>query len=206
VLTFLSSTTSTIAVFDFDNTITDRDSLLPFLFYVQGVWKTIYFLILLVPDFLRYMIGNISRQAIKEKILIRFIGGKSFTEVQAFGKQYAEGLLDRYLKPEALKRLAWHQAQGDRCLLVSASLEFYLSPWAMRYGFEAVIASHLEVTSNGLVTGCLEGLNCWGSEKERRLLAYLGAVKPHQLYVYGDSRGDQEMLALAHYPFYRKFE
>lgn len=197
---------SIIAIFDFDHTLTNRDSLLPFLFYVQGFWKTIYFLILLIPFFIRYLLGNLSRQSMKEKIITRFMGGRSFVDLQNLGKQYADNQLDRYLKPKAIKRLNWHQSQGHRCLLISASLEFYLIPWAMRHGFESVLASRLEITPDGDVTGRLNGLNCWGPEKERRLFAYLNAEEPAQFYVYGDSRGDQEILALAHYPFYRKFE
>lgn len=196
---------STVAVFDFDNTLTDRDSLLPFLFYVQGFWKTIFLLITLIPHFIRYVIGNLPRQQMKEKILRRFIGGKSLVEVKALGQKYVDQQLDRYLKPEALKRLAWHLSQGHRCLLVSASLEFYLIPWAKKHGFENVLASRLEITSDGYVTGNLVGLNCWGPEKERRLLAYFGSLKPDHIYAYGDSRGDQEMLQWAHYPFYRTF-
>lgn len=195
-----------VAVFDFDHTITDRDSLLPFLFFVQGFWKTFYFLFLLIPSFLTYLIGYLSRQKMKERILQRFIGGRSFKEIENLGKEYADTQLDHYLKPKALKRLAWHQSLGHRCLLVSASLEFYLIPWAKRHGFEAVLGSRLEVSSSGIVIGKLIGLNCWGAEKERRLLDYWDHKKPAQLYVYGDSRGDQEMLALAHFPFYRKFE
>jgi HAD superfamily hydrolase (TIGR01490 family) len=194
-----------VAVFDFDHTLTDRDSLFPFLFYVEGVWKTSYHLAALTPAFARFLIGHLSRQQIKEKILARFIGGRVFTEVQALGQDYAEKQLDLYLKSDAMQRLTWHQSQGHRCLLVSASLEFYLKPWAMRHGFEKVLASRIELTSTGEVTGRLVGLNCWGPEKERRLLAYLGPKENYQLYVYGDSRGDQDILALADYPFYRKF-
>lgn len=194
-----------IAIFDFDHTLTDRDSLLPFLFYIKGFWKTAYLLILLLPFFVRYLTGRLSRQHMKEKILAGFIAGKSWTDVQLLGKQYADKQLDHYLKSEAMKRLNWHQAQGHRCILVSASLEFYLVPWAMRHGFEKVIASRLEVNEEGNVTGQLVGLNCWGPEKKCRLLAYLGSEEKAQLYVYGDSRGDREILALAHYPFYRKF-
>ena len=199
---------SIIAVFDFDHTLTDCDSLLPFLCYIQGIWKASYHLAALSPAFFRFFAGSLSRQEIKEKILTRFLGGCSFADVQALGENYADRQLDHYLKPEALQRLLWHQVQGHRCLLVSASLEFYLKPWAKRHGFEEVIASRLELTSRGLVTGKLAGLNCWGPEKERRLLAYLGA-KPkesYELYVYGDSRGDQEILALADHPFYRRFQ
>lgn len=196
-----------IAVFDFDNTLTDRDSLLPFLFYVHGFWKTICHLLMLTPVFILYVLGILSRQRTKEKILNRFIGGRSWSDVQTLGKTYADQQLDHYLKPEAMKRVAWHQSQGHRCLLVSASLEFYLKPWAKRHGFEEVLASRLEVTSSGHVNGNLVGLNCWGPEKRLRLLSYLGSKdNKTKLYVYGDSRGDQEILELADYPFYRRFE
>lgn len=198
-------TSAIIAVFDFDHTLTNRDSLLPFLFYLQGFWKTNYHLITLIPTFLRFLSGNLSRQATKERILTCFIKGLSAVNLQTLGTIYADQQLDHYLNPQALKRLAWHQAQGHRCLLISASLEFYLKPWAIRHGFETVLASQLEFTSTSHATGRLKGLNCWGPEKRNRLLAYLGDKKNYRLYVYGDSRGDQEILELADYPFYRQF-
>jgi len=197
-----------IAVFDFDNTITDRDSLLPLLFYVRGCWRSVGNLLALTPDFVRFLMRNLSRQQIKEKILKHFFGGMSFADLQVLGREYAEKKLDSYLKPEAIKRLKWHQLRGDRCILISASLEFYLKPWAMRHGFEEVLASRLELTPAGIVTGHLVGLNCWGPEKENRLRAYLGKAAENgelQLYVYGDSRGDREILAMADHPFYRTF-
>ncbi len=197
------TTSSIVAAFDFDHTLTDRDSLLPFLFDSQGIWKSSYYFTILGPQFVRFLLGHLSRQEIKEKILERFIGGQSFTDIQALGKQYADQKLDQYLKPKSLERLAWHQSQGHRCLLVSASLDFYLQPWAVRHGFEAVLCSSLEVTLADLVTGKLLGLNCWGPEKAKRLLAYLGPKEHYRLYAYGDSRGDKEMLALADYSFYR---
>ncbi|MFI0435911.1 MAG: HAD-IB family hydrolase [Parachlamydiaceae bacterium] len=197
--------TPPIALFDFDRTLTDRDSLLPFLFYVQGFFKTLYLLICLTPFFIGYLFRFLSRQQIKEKILHQFIGGKSYAQLCELAEQYANNQLDRYLKPEAVKRLLWHQSMGHRCLLVSASLDFYLIPWAKRYGFESVLASQLEVQPDGKVTGLLKGLNCWGGEKKRRILAYFGERGHGELYAYGDSRGDQEMLALADHPFYRRF-
>lgn len=201
----MSTPSSVVAVFDFDHTLTDRDSFLPFLFYSIGFWKTVYYLMTLILDFVKFLTGNLSRQAMKERIIHRFIGGWSFTEVEALAQRYADQKLDRYIKSKAWKRLAWHQSQGHRCLLVSAALDFYLKPWAMRHGFESVLASRLELTQTGKITGRLLGDNCWGLEKKRRLLAYLDSEKNYRLYVYGDSRGDQEILALADYPFYRTF-
>jgi phosphatidylglycerophosphatase C len=194
----------TFAVFDFDNTITDRDSLVPFLFFMKGFWNTIFHLTMLLPIFLGYVLGMVSRQKTKEKILSRFLKGLSWTELQALGRKYAAQQLDRYVKPEALKRIAWHQAQGHPCILVSASVEFYLIPWAQKHHFAAVIASQLEL-HEGHVTGRLAGKNCWGEEKKRRLLAYLKSIDAQEceLYVYGDSQGDRDILAMAQHPYYR---
>lgn len=195
-----------IAAFDFDHTLTNRDSLVPFLFLLKGRMAASCQLALLSPAFIRFLLGSLSRQEVKEKILTRFIGGMSMADLQSLGEEYAFHHLDRLIKPEALQRLSWHQEQGHRCVLISASLEFYLNPWGGLHGFEAVLASRLALDSKGCATGRLLGLNCWGAEKVRRLQEYLGPDKEYQLYVYGDSRGDKEVLELADFPFYRKFQ
>lgn len=195
-----------VAAFDFDNTLTKRDSLLPFLFYLHGYIKTCYLLLSLLPSFVHFIAGNISRQEIKEKILTRFIGGMPLKKVEAAGKEYADKHLDCLLKQTGMQRLSWHHSQGHCTLLVSASPEFYLIPWARRHGFEAVLASRLETTEDGMITGRLIGLNCWGAEKRARLSEYLKGNPVGEIYAYGDSQGDREMLDMAHFPFYRSFE
>ena len=70
-------------------------------------------------------------------------------------------------------------------------------------GFDEVIASELEVVE-GVVTGRLKGLNCWGPEKTRRLKESIGETT-YTLYAYGNSRGDKELLEMADYPFYKTF-
>ena len=195
---------SIVAVFDFDHTLTNCDSLLHFLFYTTNFWKTCFLLAQLSPQFIQYAFGLLSRQEMKEKVLKAFFKGWPLSKLQSFGKQYAVSYLDSCLKKEAIERLKWHQAQKHRCLLLSASPEFYLKFLAERHGFEKVLGSKIELTQDKCATGALEGLNCWGQEKKRRLLEYLKNEKPI-LYVYGDSRGDQELLDMADHPFYRKF-
>ncbi|WP_068471369.1 HAD-IB family hydrolase [Candidatus Protochlamydia phocaeensis] len=201
----MSSSLPIIAAFDFDNTLTDRDSLLPFLFYQAGFFKAASRLMALTPSFIHFLFKTLSRQEIKEKILASFFKGMPYAELQKWGKKYASESLDAYLKPEAIERLRWHQRAGHRCVLISASLEFYLCPWAQRHGFDDVIASRLELDQAGCVTGRLQDLNCWGPEKSKRLLEKMGKKDKYVLYAYGDSRGDKELLALADFPFYRNF-
>jgi phosphatidylglycerophosphatase C len=95
--------------------------------------------------------------------------------------------------------MAWHRAQGHRLILVSASLAIYLGPFARASGFDLVIATRLSTDDDGRLTGRLEGANVRGPEKARLLTAALGD-QPVELWAYGDSAGDRQMLAMADHP------
>ena len=199
------STRPIIAAFDFDHTLTTRDSLIPLLMQLQGRFKAITKLIYLSPYLIGFKIHLLSRQQIKEQILTAFLKGMPLKQFQEIGQQYADNQLDQFIKPEALERLRWHQKQHHRCILISASLENYLLPWAKRHHFQDVLASRLEIIEPDYITGKLAGINCWGPEKTRRLTELLGPKENYTLYAYGDSRGDTELLELADFPFYRTF-
>ena len=141
----------------------------------------------------------------KETVLSHTIGGMNINILKQRGEEFAQKMLDSRVRPEARKKLLWHRNQGHRCILISATLDVYLEPWARQAGFQDLICSRLEVNSDNTVRGKLRGLNCWGEEKASRLLQLLGPQKNYTLYAYGDSRGDKELLDFADYPFYRKF-
>ncbi|MCB1112486.1 MAG: HAD family hydrolase [Chlamydiales bacterium] len=193
----------TVAAFDFDGTITYRDSLLPFLFFTHGTLRTLFMLTSQLPWLVGFVIGFVPRQRAKERIIKKFFAGKTLAQVQEWGKQFARDGLPQHVRPEALKRIRWHRDRGDRLVLISASLDIYLRPWAESEDFSELICSSLETDSQGIITGKLCGLNCWGPEKVRRLLETAGPKKNYTLYAYGDSRGDQELLALADHSFYK---
>lgn len=193
-----------IAAFDFDGTITYCDTLMPFLLHLSGSLKWLGKMILLSPLFIGFLLRLYSRQEVKEKVLTCFIKGMHIDQLQDAGHAFALGWLQQLVRPEALKRLHWHQKQGHRCILISASLDIYLSPWADQAGFHDLICSSLEEDSSGIVTGKLFGENCRGPEKTRRLSDLLGPLNQYVIYAYGDSKGDKELLAAADFAYYRK--
>lgn len=193
-----------VAAFDFDGTITYRDTLLPFILFSAGIAKSILLFLPLLPYFISYVIGRSSRQATKERVISAFFRGTSIEDVRAQGAAFAQKRLKPHLKPEALRRLDWHKKQGHRCVLVSANLDVYLHPWAKVAGFDDAVTSIVEAGDDERVTGKLVGLNCWGPEKTRRLEELLGPRGSYDMYAYGDSRGDMEMLASADHAFFRK--
>lgn len=194
-----------IAAFDFDGTMTKRDTLLSFLTFTAGKWPTAKKLAGLTPDMIGFLLKQVSRQQVKEAILTSFFKGLPYHQLQEMGEAFARSpALSRLVLPAALKRLDWHRGQKHRCILISASIAPYLNPWSVRQGFDNLICSTLEVDQKGNVTGLLNEKNCWGPEKERRLLELAGPKENYILYAYGDSRGDEELLSAANYPFYRK--
>lgn len=194
-----------IAAFDFDGTITRHDTLLPFQLERKGYAKAMYDLLNTAPVLLAFVLNIRSRRQVKEALLTQFFGGIPLHELQKDGKSFANSALDNLVKPAAIEKLRWHQNQGHRCILLSASVDCYLEPWARRYGFDDLLCSKLEIDSHGLVTGKLQGENCWGPEKVRRLIERVGPRDTFTLYAYGDSRGDKELLETSDYPNYRKF-
>jgi phosphatidylglycerophosphatase C len=190
-----------IAAFDFDKTLTTRESLLFFLIHRFGYLKLFFSLFPLLPYFIGYASGCLSRQKMKEAVLTCFFRGIPIRTLNEWGFEYAGGLLNGILRVEMMDKLRWHQQQGHTCVLISASPDFYIEPWGERNHFNKVLCSKLEVSSEGVITGRLKGGNCWGEEKVNRLLECFGPKKGFYLYAYGDSRGDNELLALADTPF-----
>lgn len=191
----------TVAAFDFDKTMTYRDTLLPFLFHLVPFRHKILNAIKLIPTVVRYKTGYLENHHAKEKLLTAFLRNRSFQKLSEQAEMFSYISLSHFLRPEALKRLHWHQGKNHHCILVSAGLELYLKPWADTMGLE-VSATRLQV-HNGRVNGKIDGKNCYGPEKVKRLLDRFGPKESFKLYAYGDSEGDRELLALADYPFYR---
>ncbi|MEB3359813.1 MAG: HAD-IB family hydrolase [Synechococcales bacterium] len=193
-----------VALFDFDGTLTCSDSFLPFLQTMVSPWQYWSRMLLLSPILGGYGLKLVSNWKAKEAVLAQFVKGRAEADLAKLGDRFAQQGIPKLLRPEAVKRLRWHQQQGHRTILVSASLEAYLIPWAREMGFEQVVSTRLECR-DGALTGRLFGRNCYGDEKVERLREVLGDFSQYRIYAYGDSRGDREMLSIADHPYYRQF-
>ena len=193
-----------VAAFDFDGTLTRRDTLLPFLRYMLGTTAVMRHALILAPTLAAYCLGMLRNDIAKERVLAQTLGGMAMGKLRDKAAQFAEHQLPGLMRPEAMRRFDWHKKQGHRCIIISASLDLYVKPWAIQAGFDEVLASRLEMLADDRITGKLLGENCFGAEKVRRLEALLGARSSYTLYAYGDSRGDKELLATADYAFYRR--
>lgn len=194
----------TIAAFDFDGTLTYRDTLIPFLTFLKGRSRTACALLKTAPHLIRFFTGEKSRQEVKETLLRNALGGDSYDACQKEGVHFSEMRLKALLRPEGIQKLLWHQNEGHETVIISANLDLYLETWGKQQNLTRVLCSQV-AEREGKVSGKLVGLNCWGEEKVRRLLRWAGPKKEFTLWAYGDTRGDKPLLDLADYPFYRQF-
>lgn len=188
--------------FDFDGTLTRRDSLLPFLHQVLGTPGLLAALAGESPWLAAYAARLVSNEAAKLRVLRRALGGLRRGDLERQGARFAAQGVAPLLRADMVERLRRHQRAGHRCVLVTASLTLYTRPWALAQGFEQVLGSELGFDPAGLAEGRLVGGNCYGPEKAIRLGRLLGSET--LAVAYGDSRGDREMLAMARQGFLRK--
>jgi HAD superfamily hydrolase (TIGR01490 family) len=186
-----------LALFDFDGTLTTRDSLMPFLRHVVGTPRFVAGLAATSLPLLSYALGSTANDVAKQRVLAHFLRGRDLAEIESAGRAFARDHLPGLLRPATLAALQTHRAAGDTCVLVSASLDVYLQPWADQHGFAAVLCSRLEVDTQQQVTGRIQPANCYGPEKARRIHEWLAGRQPSHITAWGDSRGDAEMFALA---------
>jgi phosphatidylglycerophosphatase C len=188
-----------VAAFDVDGTLTTRDCVTPFLFRTVRL-RVALALLRNAARVLGALVRR-DRDRLKEIVCTAFTG-MAGDAVDAEGMRFAREIERRWLREDTYARLRRHRELGHRTVLVSASLDPYLVPFGRRLGVDGVLCTRLQRDGGGLLTGRLDGPNCRGPEKTRRLEAWLVAngLADATLWAYGDSAGDDELLARADHP------
>jgi phosphatidylglycerophosphatase C len=200
----LQESQSPLVAFDFDGTLTTRDSFAAFLEWRAGPLAYILGLASLAPELALYPILR-DRGRLKAAFIRKFLSdltlGQLTEQAEAFARQKAPTLL----RPDALAVWRQWQAKGAVMLIVTASPEALVEPFARRLGADRLIGTRLRVDDLGRIIGALEGKNCRGAEKVRRIRAQFGTALVLAA-AYGDTTGDREMLAMADVRGYRVFK
>lgn len=192
--------TRKVAAFDFDGTLAKGDSLVPFVIRLLGNRKVAQAVLAHAPAFAAISLGKGDRDKTKEKFIARLLAGHSAEEVHALGNTFADDLLSTRMFDDTLGRVSWHRDQGHELVLVSASLDVYLKPLCEQLGFDGSVTTLLEI-EDGKATGRLVGSNVRAVEKVRRLEEWLG-TDDVELWAYGNSSGDYELLERANHAFW----
>jgi len=181
-----------IYAFDFDGTLTKRDSLIEFIRFARGNWAFIVGFLLYLPLLILMKLRLYPNYKAKQKVFAHFFEGMAIEEFDSLCQRFAQekrGMLNRWMVNNLKNALK----DGDEVVIVSASIDNWVQPF---FPEVKVLGTKIEVV-DGIVTGRFLTKNCYGKEKVNRIMQEYPERKSYRLVAYGDSRGDKEMLAFA---------
>lgn len=193
----------TIAFFDFDGTITNRDTMLALAEFRTGKTGFLFRMLQLSPSLVALKLNVLSAQKAKQLFLRKFFGGMSGEAFTKLCEEFSANQLPSLVRKDAWEAIEKHRSNGDTIVVVSASAENWIAHWCNLHNIP-FIATKLEIKNN-TVTGNIEGLNCNGKEKVSRIKQMFNLADYKKIYAYGDSSGDKPMLDIATHPFFRHF-
>lgn len=193
-----------IVAFDFDGTLTTHDSFTAFLAWKAEPFRYFIGLARLLPHILAFAV-NRDRGRLKAAAAACFLGGEPIAQLEAEAEAFATLKAQRMLRPDAVQAWRNWRAQGALMVIVTASPETLVQPFARGLGADVLIGTRLHLDDQGRVTGAFIGPNCRGPEKVVRLKAAFGE-DVRLAAAYGDTSGDREMLQLAEVKGYRTFK
>lgn len=193
-----------LAIFDVDYTITKRETLAEFYFfmlkknpqYIKYLPKSIFSSLFYV-----FKIYDASKA---KRTFIRFIDGIEENKMKEIVKEFYEKRLSKILYKDAIDTIKKMKTKGYKIYLISASAEFYLSEFYNIKEVDMVIGTRF-IKENGLHRNQMLGENCKGEEKVKRLKEVLLKenidVDFESSYMFSDSLSDLPLFNLVGHPY-----
>lgn len=194
---------SGVVAFDFDGTLTVRDSFMAFLRWRTPAARFYLGLARLGPAAFAYL-RHRDRGVIKAAAVREFLKGVTRTQLETDARAFAEATAARLLRPDALRVWGEWRERRAELVIVTASPEILVAPFARGLGAHRLIGTRMAFDAADRVAGHFEGENCRGAEKVRRLREAYGDEIALRA-AYGDTSGDAQMLELAEEKGYRVF-
>ena len=185
-----------VAAFDFDGTLTTTNTLIAFVRFTHGRRRLFLGFLRYAPWLLMMKLGLYPNGKAKEKVFSHFYKGTTHRQFVQWGYDFAD-VAEAMLNRQMIKILRQHQTKGHTVCVVTASIDEWVRPICKRLCVNTVLATQIEVSPDGRLTGRFLTPNCYGTQKVVRLLETFPHRQSYKLYAYGNSRGDNELLAIA---------
>ncbi|KLI97635.1 hypothetical protein WQ56_16730 [Luteimonas sp. FCS-9] len=191
-----------LALFDFDGTITSRETFPDLLVAATPRWRLIAGRVLMAPVVIAYRSGWLSGVRTRAALVRYAFAGLPAARVAAAGATLAATRLPALVRPQMQARIDWHRTRGDTVVVVSGNLDVLLAPWCAAQGLD-LLCSALQQTTDGRLTGRYAGAQCAGDEKARRVRATYPREAFAHVHAYGDTDEDLALLRIADHASWR---
>jgi HAD superfamily phosphoserine phosphatase-like hydrolase len=191
-----------LAIYDLDRTVLQTPTFT--LFLIWAAWRTAPWRLMLLPVLAILLLGNAiglySRDAFKPAAIALMIGRRISRErADVLATEFAAWRVPADVPPGAWAAIARDRGQGYHLLLATAAPEFYAGAIAQALGFDDVVASRHRRGANESWLAQMDGTNCYGDEKARRVTAWIAnrGLEPGHVRVYSDHASDAPVFAIA---------
>lgn len=193
-----------LAIFDVDYTLTKKETQIEFYkFMLKKHPRLIAHLPKVIASGLFFILKLMQLKRTKE-YFISFIEGIKEEEMKKHVKEFYEKRLSRILYKDAVDTIKKFKAKGYKIYLISASPEFYLYELYKIKEVDKVLGTRY-VCENGTHKGSMQGENCKGEEKVKRLMEDLKKdnikVDFRNSYMFSDSLSDLPLFNLVGNPY-----
>lgn len=194
-----------IYAFDFDGTLTTKDTLLEFIRFAKGSGQMFRGFLLFSPLLILMKLHLFPNWKVKQKIFSYFFKGMKIDDFNALCTRFAEQN-KHLLRPAGIEKV--RQAideEHNTVLIISASIDNWVRPFFDEINKKIQVLGTQIETKEGRLTGQFTSKNCYGEEKVNRLTALYPHREAYYLIAFGDSRGDKELLTFADKAYYKPF-
>ena len=194
-----------IYAFDFDGTLTTKDTLLEFIRFAKGSGQMFRGFLLFSPLLLLMKLHLYPNWKAKQQVFSYFFKGMNIGDFNALCTHFAEQN-KHLLRPVGIEKVrqAIEEEQAT-VLIISASIDNWVRPFFDEIDKKIQVLGTQIETNGGRLTGQFTTKNCYGQEKVNRLTALYPHREAYDLIAFGDSRGDKELLDFADKGFYKPF-
>ena len=180
--------------FDFDGTLTCKDTLFDFL---KFSFPKVYFFnyLIFIPLFIVSKLKIIDAGFVKEMFNSKFLKGKSYVEINQLAQNYFEQNHQELIYSKADEYIKSLSNYNDK-FIVSASIDFWIQPFADYYEM-GLICTKAKYDEQGFFTGKFASPNCNYQEKKNRIEKEIDLSLYDQIIAFGDTKGDEAMFSIA---------
>ena len=192
------------AFFDLDKTVIARASMVAFgkPLYRAGLLSRWLLLRALYGQLVYLYLGaDEARMARMREAALRVTAGWSQDHIRSLVRETLEEVIEPIIYEEALDLIRFHQAEGRKVFIVSASPQEIVDPLAQYLGVDDVIATRPQVDEHGRYSGGVDFYS-YGPSK---VIAMEEAAEREGIdlaasYAYSDSITDEPMLSAVGHP------
>lgn len=178
-------------LFDFDGTLTYKDTMFLYLKFYDPIQFRIQFL-KHIPLFILLKFRLANAEKVKRSFISSILKGQSKSRIEKKSQEFFDHYYPELFRENALEFIKNINREKTDCYIVSASLDIWVEPFAKNFDMQ-LLATKAEF-KNDLFTGNFIGKNCNGPEKVNRIKQAVSEQKYDKTIAFGDTSGDKEML------------